>query len=122
MDRKRIDELRGELEELRAGAFNVKPSRLIEFAKSCGRSRANRGKEPTYVSSLPGRNPLSIPGHSTIKGFTVKSILRVLEADLDCWEDLLDTQEKGKKEETTNENNKRIPPTAIRKDRDSGGT
>lgn len=120
MDRAKIEELRSELEELRAGAFNLKRSRLVSFAGSVGRNLSNRGKEPTYVSVLPGRNPLSIPGHTDIKGFTAKSILKVLEADLDQWEDLLDAEEKKQKEKERHENPTRIPPTAIRKNRDTG--
>jgi hypothetical protein len=119
MDRAKIDRLRSELEGLRAGAFNLKTSRLVSFAESVGRQRTNRGKEPTYISVLPGRNPLSIPGHPTLKGFTAKSILKVLAADLDCWEDLLDAEEKKQKEKKRNANPTGIPPRAIRKNRDS---
>jgi len=88
MDPAKIEALRNELEALRAGAFNAKRSEVVSLAESVGRRLTNRGKEPTYVSILPGRNPLSIPGHAKLKGFTVKSILKVLSADLDCWEEL----------------------------------
>jgi hypothetical protein len=112
MDRAKIKRLRRQLESLRAGAFNLKPSMLIGFAESVGRTRANRGKEPTYVSILLGRNPLSIPGHSTINGFTAKAIIKVLEADLDVWESLVEEEEKKKHDATG------ISPTAVRKSGD----
>jgi hypothetical protein len=96
MDRSTLEALRDELEALWVGAFNVKRPALVSFAESVGRRLSNRGKEPTYVSILPGRNPLSIPGHK-LKGFTVKSILRTLDADLDCWERQIELREKGQK-------------------------
>ena len=114
MDRAKIEALRDELENLRRGAFNIRRSELVSFAESCGRRESNRGKEPTYVSVLPHRNPLSIPGHTKLKGFTVKSILKVLAADLDCWEEIADREEKRKQNDS-----KGISPTALRKDRDS---
>jgi hypothetical protein len=91
------------------------------LAESIGRTRANRGKEPNFTSPLPGRNPLSIPGHPTINGYTAKGILKVLEADLDCMEDLLDAEEE-KQKKIKNENPEGISSTAVCEDSDSGGT
>lgn len=98
MDQDKIDALRDELERLRRGAFNVKHSEIVSFAESCGRSLSPRGKHPTYESVLPNRNPLSIPGHKSLKGFTVKAILKVLEADLNSWEEM--AEERGKQNDT----------------------
>ncbi|MFT3837151.1 MAG: hypothetical protein QM723_09155 [Myxococcaceae bacterium] len=49
--------------------------------------KSNRGKEPTYVSELPGHLPLSIPNHpGDLKIGTARSILNTLEQDLEALE------------------------------------
>jgi hypothetical protein len=115
MDKSKLEKLRNELEALRAGKYNLKTSDLTRFAGKVGRTRdTSRGKEPTYVSVIPGMRPLSIPGHRRINLHTAQSILDTLEADLNRWEELLE-----EKERKANENRKRLPPATIRTHRDS---
>jgi hypothetical protein len=118
MDKKKIARLRRELDQLRAGKCNLKRSDLVGFARKVGRlPDTSRGKEPTYVSVLHQRNPLSIPGHQNINPYTALSILDVLEVDLNKWEDLLEERERKE-----NENNKKLPPATICSDSDPSGT
>lgn len=115
MDQRKITKLRRELRKLRSGKYNLKPSKLATFAGKVGRVRdTSRGKEPTYISIIPGIRPLSIPGHPTINPHTADAILDVLEADLDRWEDSLKAEEKK-----TNENSKGLPQTTVYKKHDS---
>jgi len=119
MTKKKIAKLRRELTSLRAGKHNLKPKDLIRFAGKVSRKRdTSRGKEPTYISlQFPELRPLSIPGHPTINSYTAVAIIDSLEADLDRWEDLLESQEKK-----TDGNSKELPPATIRTDRDPSGT
>jgi hypothetical protein len=118
MDVRKIAKLRKELQKLRSGKYNLKPSKLVSFAGKVGRFRdTTRGKEPTYTSIIPGVRPLSIPGHPTINPHTADAILDVLEADIDRWEESLKTEEKE-----PDEDSKGLPRTTVRKDRDSNGT
>lgn len=121
MNRKKIAKLRRELESLRAGKYNLRPTDLVRFARKVGRDPdTSRGKEPTYVSVLPGTRPLSIPAHPKINPYTAESILDHLEADLDRWEDLAEAAEA--EEKNKNENSKGLPSATIRKGGDSGRT
>jgi hypothetical protein len=119
MTKKKLAKLRRELKQLRDAKYSLKLSDLTGFAKKLGRKEnSSRGKEPTYVSIyFPELRPLSIPGHTKVNPFTANSILDSLEADLDRLETWLDEQEENK-----NEDAKRLPPTAVCTDRDSGGT
>jgi hypothetical protein len=117
MNKRKIGKLRRELRALRAGKYNLKTSDLVRFARKVGRlPNTQRGKEPTYVSPIPGTRPLSIPGHTTINPYTADAIMDSFEEDLGRWEDLLE------KEPTKSENTKRLPPATICTNRDSGGT
>lgn len=95
LGRAQVRKLRSKITALR-GKGGVKTSELEALARSLGRKRANRGKEPTWINEeLPERRPLSIPNHSTdVNRFTAKSILDQLEADLDRYEELLESPEK----------------------------
>jgi hypothetical protein len=118
MDKKKLAKLRRELAQLRAGKYNLKTSKLVSFAGKVGRQRdTSRGKEPTYVSVLPGARPLSIPGHRTINPHTADAVMDSLEADLDRWESMLEETESN-----ANENSKKLPPATVRTNRDPSGT
>jgi len=94
INKRKLARLRGEIEALRAGKHNIRPDDLVQLAKSLGRKLDKRGKHPTYVSELmPTRNPISIPGHPTIKAGTALNILDELEADIDGLSAMLDEPE-----------------------------
>lgn len=91
----KIRKLRSKIEALRGKGW-VKTSELESLARRLGRKRAKRGKEPTWVSEeLPDRRPVSIPSHSVdVNRFTARTILDQLEADLDRYEELLESPEQ----------------------------
>lgn len=88
MNRRKIDKLRAEIEELLERKV-LKVHELEALAGRLGRKRHSRGKEPAWVSSvfndLP---PVTIPHHGggSIKRFTAKGILKLLASDLDRYE------------------------------------
>jgi hypothetical protein len=96
INKEKLIRLRAEIEAFRGSIYNVRPDDLVSLARSLGREKAKRGKHPTYVSTLVARNPISIPGHPTIKPRTAASILDELEADINALWDLLDEQERKK--------------------------
>jgi hypothetical protein len=113
INKKKLRKLRREIEALRAGIHNVRPRDLIRLALQLGRELDDRGKHPTYVSTLiPNSNPLSIPGHPTIKPTTAKSILDELEADIDRHSSMIEDQER--KNDT-----KRLPAPTLHESDDS---
>jgi hypothetical protein len=84
INRTRLVRLRREIAALRSRS-GIKPRELERLATRCGRRRHPRGKEPAWV--MPGRHPLTIPHHSReLKRFTARSILDVLEEDLELIE------------------------------------
>src|SRR5579864_152353 len=86
----KLARLRREIDGLRAAKHNIKPDDLTSLARRLGRKPVKRGKHPTWQSELiPTANPLSIPGHPTIKATTAMSILDELEADIDRLAELL---------------------------------
>ncbi len=90
MTSKRLRRLQKRLQGLRGSPR--KPRELEALAKAFGRTRAKRGKEPTWVSTVfPLLRPLSIPHHSgDLKRGTTESILDHLERfDLAAWEERL---------------------------------
>ncbi len=92
MNKNKIKKLRRELQSIYDGAANVKLDALRNIAKQIGRVRADQGNEPTYISIyLPDSKPLSIPGHTKLNKFTVRSIMDILEQDLDAIEEMIDT-------------------------------
>lgn len=91
MNRRKLRQLRKRLNALRARPGNIKSGELESLARALGRKRANRGKEPTFISEvLPRNRPLSIPHHATtLKPGTARNILDQLEKDIDDLEELL---------------------------------
>jgi hypothetical protein len=96
MDLKKIQKLRSEFERLR-GSGGIRDTELESLARRLGRRRANRGKEPTWVSEVfPDSRPVSIPSHpGNLNRFTAGGILDQLERDLDRYEELLSSPEKA---------------------------
>lgn len=92
MERTRLKRLRQRIDDLRRRLGGIKPRELEALAKGLGRKRHPKGKEPTWVSELPSRWPLSIPNHpGDLKKETARSILEDLEADLYALEELNET-------------------------------
>jgi hypothetical protein len=87
MHQKKIRRLREEIAVFRR-VGGVRSRDLERLAARLGRRRHRRGKEPTWVSDvLPGAPPLSIPSHARdLNRITARTILDVLEADLDAIE------------------------------------
>lgn len=89
MDEKKLGKLRAEAIRLRRVPF--KADAVESLAAALGRTRANRGKHPMWVSAFPGLFPLSIPAHGNkdIAIGTRRSILNQLEEDIAAWEEKL---------------------------------
>jgi hypothetical protein len=112
LTKEKIKRLRRRITELRNAKHNIRPSDLVSLAESLGRKLKKGGKHPTYISYLlTDRNPISIPGHPTIKSPTAMSIVDDLESDIDRLSELLDEQERK-----ANEQPKRLPPAPVRTD------
>lgn len=93
MDENTLRRIELEIDDLRGRLGNIRNRDLVALARRLGRERHNRGNEPTYVHEvLPGRYPLSIPGHQVIKKYTAKRILDVLEEDIYAWRNWLSKQ------------------------------
>lgn len=72
---RRIDKLRNQ---------DVSSEKLENIAKSLGRVRSKKGKEPNWVSTLlPGSRPIGIPHHGKpVFRYTAGNILDDLEKDI----------------------------------------
>jgi hypothetical protein len=94
MNHRKLTNLKTELATLRKRG-GVKSSELEDIAKSLGRKRHKRGKEPTWINEqFPNLRPLSIPHHSTdLNRFTARSILEQLEVDIEYWEEFVEASE-----------------------------
>jgi hypothetical protein len=97
MDKKKLARIRDDI-----AAARRKPqtqSDLVGLATRLGRRtrKGGKGKEPTWVTDLHGRFPLSIPygkGRDLPPG-TKKSVLNHLGEDADAWEAILEEQDNG---------------------------
>jgi hypothetical protein len=95
LNRRKLENIERELLALRRSPQGVKASDLTSLAGKLGRSRVNRGKEPTYeraalLPDLPAY-PLTIPGHpGDLRVGTVKSIVNDLLNDVDEWKQWLE--------------------------------
>ena len=89
MDKKKLRKLRAQLKRLRQRSANLRNQDLVAFAKKLGRERSERGKEPTYISTLlPYSRPISIPNHpGSLKPLTAGNILDSFEQDLQALEE-----------------------------------
>lgn len=95
MNIKKLDKLRKKIENLRRKG-GIRPAEMESLAKSCGRVKIKRGKEPTWVNKdIPTLRPLSIPHHGELNRITARNILNHLENDLDVIECLLITPKEG---------------------------
>jgi len=94
MTRKKLANLRKKVDAFRRS--QPKARELQSLAKSLGRKKDDRGKEPTWVSEFMDLFPLSIPDHKgkDLPKGTKNSILDQMEVDLDKWEETLDEWEK----------------------------
>ena len=95
MTPKKLAKIKQRLKELRRSPRNIKLSEFESIACQLGRTRANVGKEPTYIrQSNPMLRPLTIPGHNTeAKVGTAISIIETLLSDADEWESELNEHE-----------------------------
>jgi len=79
--------LRQELASLRKKG-GLESREVEDFARALGRRRHSRGKEPAWVSDVPGLRPVSIPDHpGDLNRFTARGILNQLEEDLEMLDD-----------------------------------
>lgn len=93
MPQKQLRRLERRLTALRGGPRKARE--LERLAKTLGRKRAKRGKEPTWISvPFPELPPVSIPHHSRdVKRGTAEEILSQLErGDITMWERRITTQ------------------------------
>ena len=88
MNRKKLAKIRADL-----AAARRKPQTQSDLAELAGRlgrmfRKGSKGKEPTWVTHLPGCYPLSIPHGKgrDLKPKTRNSVLNVLEDDAAAWE------------------------------------
>jgi hypothetical protein len=92
MDRRKLDKLRKQVEELRKKG-GIKSSELESLARALGRVPFKRGKEPTWVNkTFLGLRPLSIPHHGSkdLNRITANLILDQLEQDIEIFEECID--------------------------------
>lgn len=93
----KLRKIRAELEGIQASPNGIKSRALVTLAEKLGRTKFNRGKEPTYVrEDAPELSPpLSIPKHpGDMKRGTVLSIVEALLSDVDEWELFLGEESK----------------------------
>jgi hypothetical protein len=98
---KALKKIKRQLKEMEKHPFNRKPDDFISIAKQLGRTKDNRGKEPTYTRERdPSLSPpLSIPNHpGDVKPGTARSIIDALLSDVDDWEIYLSESEDDDEE------------------------
>jgi hypothetical protein len=80
-----IEQLRKEIHDLKRRAANVSRDELVDLAERLGRKKRKAStKHPMYLSTLPNTYSLSIPNKPG--KYTVISILKQLEGDVDLWD------------------------------------
>ena len=93
MNRSRLRKIEIELNELSHAPRGKKAEVFISLAQRLGRTRVNRGKEPTYERRVDPvfKYPLTIPNHpGDIRPGTARSIIDALMNDVDEWKEWLD--------------------------------
>lgn len=101
MTPKALKKIKRQLKEMEKSPYNRKPDDFISIAKQLGRTKDNRGKEPTYTRERdPALSPpLSIPNHpGDVKPGTARSIIDALLSDVDDWEIFLMESENDDEE------------------------
>jgi hypothetical protein len=92
MDRKKLDKLRLEFDAMHGTP--QKPGDVAGLLERLGRTREDRGKEPTWVSDFDIPN-ISIPMHGgDLKRGTQGNILNQMEDDFLAWEQKFDYEER----------------------------
>lgn len=89
MNKKRLDQLRRELQDARKSPHGRKAAFFESYAKELGRARVKRGSEPNWVRVRDPQlsPPLSIPHHSAaMKSNTARSIIDAMLSDCDDWD------------------------------------
>lgn len=84
MNAKKLQKIKKRLAALRSKPNNIRSAELVRLARSLERTIFDRGKEPTYVSTLlPASRPISIPNHpGTLAKGTALNILDQLDQDI----------------------------------------
>jgi hypothetical protein len=92
MTKGKLNRIKRKHRGLRERSQDLRNHELAGLARSLGRRRSKRGKEPTYVSEpFLDLRPVSIPSHpGPLKRFTAVSILDQLEEDIFRWEEILE--------------------------------
>lgn len=87
MTLKKLAKIERELRGLKRRLGSIRSDELASIARSLGREKSNRGKEPTYVrAGAAGWFPLSIPNHpGTLPTGTANSIVNQLLDDVEAW-------------------------------------
>jgi hypothetical protein len=99
MSRKKLDQLKRELEQMRRSPQNARA--LQGLAKRLGRKPVKRGKEPMWESpEFADLYALSIPDHGgrDLAIGTKNSILNQLEDDILAWEERLEGEENDEED------------------------
>jgi hypothetical protein len=100
MNRKKLDQLKRELEQMRRSPQNARA--LQGLAKRLGRKPVKRGKEPMWESrEFADLYALSIPDHGgkDLAIGTKNSILNQLEDDIFAWEERLEGEENDEEDD-----------------------
>ena len=90
MNRNRLRKIERELIELSCAPRGRKAGVFISLAQKLGRTRVNRGKEPTYERKIAPvfKFPLTIPSHpGDLKVGTARNIIDALLNDVDEWKE-----------------------------------
>lgn len=96
MDRKKLDKLRVEIEQMRQRA--LKAADVQSLATRLGRKPVKRGKHPMWESTeFKGLFALSIPDHGArdLSHGVKKIVLNQLENDILAWDERLSRKENG---------------------------
>jgi hypothetical protein len=102
MNRSRLRKIERELIELSHAPRGKKAGVFIALAQRLGRTRVNRGKEPTYERKIDPvfKFPLTIPNHpGDMKPGTARSIIDALMNDVDEWKEWFDQNEEAQAEQ-----------------------
>ncbi len=96
MNKKKLKKLVRRVRSLRQASANLSFSKLSSLAAKFERKRSDRGKEPTFVSTVfSDLRPITIPGHpGAINRFTAEGILDQFDEDVIHWQNYLNKKPK----------------------------